>query len=245
MDLRGQNIVITGATGGIGRALAISLSKSGANLILISKTESELKNLSELLGGKNNIYFVCDLRSQKEIHNLITKIASKFDTIDVLIQTAGIGIYKPLGEVLDKDWNDSLNINVSSIFLINQGLEKQLRNSKSALVMNIGSGAGVIPMAKRSVYCTTKFAVRGMTLSLAEEFKETNVHYCLITLGSTLTAFGPLGLERKKELMAKGRAYFTPEWVANKLVEIIEDDNREVEYTLYPGDYGLGWWKPA
>jgi hypothetical protein len=87
--------------------------------------------------------------------------------------------------------------------------------------------------------------VRGLTLSLSEEFKNTKTHFCLITLGSTLTSFGPMSFEEKKREMESGKAYFTPSWVAKKLVEIIKDDNREIEYTLYPTDYNLGSYKPS
>ncbi len=120
---------------------------------------------------------------------------------------------------------------------------KSLSKSTSGLVLNIGSGAGTIPMAGRSVYCTTKFGLRGLTLSLAEEFKRvSNPKFCLITLGSTLTSFGPMRFEDKKLEMEKGKAYFTPEWVGEKLIEIVKDENREVEYQLFPGDYGFGEW---
>ena len=98
-------------------------------------------------------------------------------------------------------------------------------------------------MRGRSVYCSTKFALRGATLSLAEEYNDQKPHFCLITLGSTLTSFGPMTLAEKQRDCDSGKAYFTPEWVAKKLVEIIKDDHRETEYTLYPGDYGFGEWK--
>lgn len=78
---------------------------------------------------------------------------------------------------------------------------------------------------------------------MAEEFKNTKTHFCLITLGSTLTSFGPMSLEEKKKEMDSGKAYFTPDWVAKKLIEIIKNDDREGEYTLYPGDYGLETWE--
>ena len=93
------------------------------------------------------------------------------------------------------------------------------------------------------MYCATKFALRGWTLSLAEEFKEKFPRFFLITLGSTLTNFSGKSIEEKKKEMAVGRAYFPVEWVANKLVEIIKNDNRETETTLFPGDYGFGTWK--
>jgi short-subunit dehydrogenase len=112
-----------------------------------------------------------------------------------------------------------------------------------SLVLSIGSGAGVIPMRGRAAYCTSKFGLRGLMLTLAEEYQGQEPKFCLITLGSTMTSFGPLSIEEKKEKQKNGSPYFTPEWVADKLVEIIKDDNREVEYTLYPGDYGLGTWQ--
>jgi short-subunit dehydrogenase len=244
MELKNKNIIVSGATGGIGIELVKLLDKAGANLTLVSKSEDKLIDLAKSLKGGNVNYFVCDLSDQNSIQKLSEKLIDKYKTIDILINAAGIGIYKPIEEISMVEWNQSMTINVTSQFLLIKGLLKKLNNTEGSLIMNIGSGAGVIPMAGRSAYCTSKFAVRGLTLSLAEEFKGTKTNFCLITLGSTLTAFGPLSLEEKKKQMKSGKAYFTPDWVAKKLIEIIKDDKREIEYTIYPGDYGLGWWKP-
>lgn len=244
MNLKDKVAVVVGATGGIGREIVESLDKEGANLILVSKTENELQNLLKTLDGKDHSYYICDLSNEDETAKVAKKIANDFSAIDVLINAAGIGIYKPLEELTLDDLNLSININTTSVFLFIKYLISNLEKSKVSLVLNIGSGAGVIPMSERSVYCTSKFAVRGMTLSLAEEYKRIgNPKFCLITLGSTLTSFGPMSFEDKKTEMEKGKAYFTPDWVGKKLTEIIKDDNREVEYTLYPGDYGFGEWK--
>lgn len=243
MILKDKLAVVTGATGGIGRELVKKLDHEGVQLVLISKSEIELQNLVKNLKGKNNSYFVCDLSSQDAVQKLTHQISEKFKTIDILINAAGIGIYKPIEDATLDEWNNSININVTSQFLMIKGLENSLKSSEYSLILNIGSGAGVIPMAGRSVYCTTKFAVRGLTLSLAEEFKRTKTHFCLITLGSTLTSFGPMSFDEKKKEMESGKAYFTPDWVAKKLTEIIKNDKRELEYQLYPGDYGLGTWE--
>jgi len=241
MDLKGKAIVVTGATGGIGRELVKELDKEDARLLLVSKTESELQNLLSKLERKENKCYLCDLSNQKETETLAKKISAEVGKVDILINAAGIGIYKPIeGTTLD-DWNTSMNINVSSHFILIKGLAEILKRSENSLVLSIGSGAGVIPMAGRSIYCATKFAVRGLTLSLAEEFRGSNTHFCLITLGSTLTSFGPMSFEEKKKEMESGKAYFTPEWVAKKLVDIIKDEARETEYTLYPGDYSQEW----
>jgi len=168
---------------------------------------------------------------------LIAKIKSDYGQIDILINAAGIGTYKNLTELTLDDWDYSIALNLTAPFvLIKELLPK-------SLVLTIGSGAGVIPMRGRSGYCASKFGLRGLMLSLAEEYKDQDPKFCLITLGSTLTNFGPLTLDQKLEKHKNGDAYFTTEWVANKLIEIIENDNREVEYVLYPGDFGFGTWK--
>lgn len=241
MNLKDKKIIITGATGGIGKELVQKLDAEGANLILVSRSESELQTLSKNLKSSSE-YFVCDFSDQKKVESLAKQISKKYKNIDVLVNAAGVGIYKPLiDETLD-EWNISMNINVASHFILIKGLLKNLKKSKGSLVLSIGSGAGVIPMAERSLYCTSKFAVRGLILSLAEEFKKTSVDFCLITLGSTLTSFGPMSYQEKKKDMEKGKkAYFTPDWVADKLVSIIKDNDRRFEYTLFPSHYASDW----
>lgn len=241
MNLQNKNIVITGATGGICRELVKNLDSEGANLILISKSADELESQTGQLQSKF-FSFACDFTKPGEIEDLAKKISKQFKSIDVLINAAGIGVYKSLEEETLEEWNNSVNINVTSQFLMSKYLIKNLRKARGAVVINIGSGAGVIPMAGRSIYCATKFAVRGLTLSLAEEFRRTSVDFCLITLGSVLTSFGPLSYEEKKADMEKGKkAYFTPDWVAKKLISIIKDDDRRREYTLFPSNYAAEW----
>ncbi|OGK09105.1 hypothetical protein A2767_04815 [Candidatus Roizmanbacteria bacterium RIFCSPHIGHO2_01_FULL_35_10] len=238
MELKNKVIAITGAKGGIGETLVSLLEKEKTELILINK-KFEKEN-------KRHKYFECDLANRKEILNLTKKLKENFTSIDLLINIAGIGVYKSIEEATIAEWDESFSVNVTAPFILTKELLPLLQKSSDSLVVNIGSGAGVIPMKNRSLYCSTKFAMRGMTLSLAEEFKDRNPKFCLITLGSTLTPFGigkALTLEEKVKAHQKGAAYFTTEWVANKLIEIIKDKNRKTEIVLYPGDYGFGTWK--
>jgi uncharacterized protein len=247
MNLKNKVIVITGATGGIGEKISMEFASKGATLALVGRNSERLDDLRTraLSSGSLNVTtYEADLSEIKSVFELSERIRKDFDNIDVLINCAGIGIYKPVEEVAYEEWQNSLAIGVTAPYFLSQKLSQAMQSSDIYLVLNIGSGAGVIPMAGRSVYCTTKFALRGATLSLAEEFKKSRPHFCLITLGSTLTDFGPMTLEEKKEEQLKGKAYFTPEWVAKKVVDIVSDDKRETEYTLYPGEYGLGSWEP-
>lgn len=230
MNLKDNTILITGATGGIGSVLSQKLKDLGAKVITIGRDQNKKAS------------YHADLSDPISRQELVNQIIQDHKTIDILIHSAGIGIYKPLSEITQSDWNLSFSLNVEAPFFLTQSLSPILEKSTDSLVLTIGSGAGTIPMRGRSLYCATKFALRGLMLSLAEESKGTHPSYCLITLGSTLTPFGPLSLEKKVEESLNGKAYFTPEWVADKLIEITQNDSRDDEITLFPGDYGFGEW---
>src|SRR3989304_1722877 len=201
MVLKNKIVVVTGATGGIGRELVKELDREEAKLILISKSEDELKNLVNSLKGKGNSYFVCDFANQDQVQELSKKLFKEYPSIDLLVNTAGIGIYKPIEEISLEDWNKSLDVGLTAPFILPKGIIESLKSTKDSLVLHSGSGAGVIPFAGRSAYGAMKFAMRGFTLSLAEEFKHSHPSFCLITLGSTLTSFGPMSFEEKKKEM--------------------------------------------
>ncbi len=242
VNLKNKTVLITGGSQGIGRALAERLAKEGANLILVARSEDRLKEFVKKY-GKQHRYYVCDLSDHKQVVQLTESIKNDLNHLDVLVNAAGIGVYKNLQDISFEDWTDSFSTNVTAPFLLTKNLLPLLRKSKDSFVLNIGSGAGTIPMRGRSTYCATKFALRGWALSLAEEFQGKVPRFCLITLGSTITNFSGMTIEEKKQEHAKGKAYFPVEWVANKLVEIIKDDKRETETTLFPGDFGFGTWK--
>jgi len=238
MDIKNKIILVAGATGAIGEGLVRKLDQEGARLILVSRSKEKLEKLANSLGGDVKFY-VCDFLQRDQISDLIIKLSSDLDSVDILINAAGIGVYEPIEEVAIQAWDNSFAINVTALFLITQGLLGLLGKSKSSLVLNLGSGAGRIPMCNRSVYCTAKFALRGFTLSLAEEFIDKSPNFCLITLGSTLTEFGPLTLAEKKRLYEEGgKSYLTVDFVVDKLVNILKLGEREVEYIIYPSDYG-------
>lgn len=242
MNLTGKTILVTGGSRGIGNALAAKLAEEGAKLILIVRTEIQLKSFISKHGDEHK-YFVCDLENKEAVSNLVDKMKAQVKELNILVNVAGIGIYKNLDETTAQDWEKSFSLNVTAPFLLTHGLLPILSNTRNSMVLNIGSGAGTIPMRGRSAYCATKFALRGWTLSLAEEYESKNPKFYLITLGSTITNFGGMTIEEKEKEHTRGRAYFPVEWVANKLVEILKNEDRQTETILYPGDFGFGTWK--
>lgn len=242
-SLSKKMILISGSSGGVGSVLATKLSEAGANLILIGRNETKLNELAELNGSKSHKYYICDYNDQRSLQKLIQKISSEHSQVDIIFNIAGVGIYKNIDETTLEEWSNTFNVNVTAPFLLINGLLPLLQKDKNSKIINIGSGAGTMGMKGRSGYVASKFALRGLSLSLSEEFRNTGPKVVLITLGSTLTNFGPLSLGEKKKLHKEGKAYFTPEWVVDRLIEIITGPKIEDEYVLYPSEHGMGEWK--
>jgi len=235
MDLKDKIVVISGATGGIGKALAEMFSKEGSKLILVGRNKDKLQELQKNID--NSEIYVCDFADPRQITRVTEQIIKDFPIINVVVNCGGIGVYKDLEQVESKDLEDSFKINVEAPYFLSKGLLTALKQDENSRVINIGSGAGVMPMAGRSVYCATKFALRGMTLSLDEEYKGSSPSFTVITLGSTLTDFGPLSIEDKKEHQKQGKHYFTPERVARKIVGLLKANALDSEFVFYPSQY--------
>lgn len=227
--------MLTGASKGIGYELSHLLDKEGANLFLVGRNFG-----SERLDNRHT-YICADLTTQEGISALKAKVQGH--SIDVLINMAGIGIYKPLEELTLEEFYLSQQLNLLVPFLLIKTVLSDLKQSDIGLVVNIGSGAGTMPFKNRSAYCASKFALRGLSLSLSEEFNERKPSFCLITLGSTKTTFGGKTIEEQDRKTANGEAVFPVEWVAKRLIGIIKDSKRAPEIVLYPGDEVFGVWK--
>lgn len=221
MDLKGKTIVILGAGGGIGRALADKFKDLGAMVIPVTKKEVDLTKIDQ-------------------VENFSKEISQNFPKISVFINTAGIGVYQGLEQLAHVDWQNSLDVNLTGPLFFIKGIMPSL-DKKDSVVINLGSGLGKKPYYQRRLpYIISKFALRGMSLALSRDFEGKKPDFCLITLGSVMTDFGPGGLKKREKLQKGGKLYFTPDWVAEKIVDIVKDVKRHTEYTFYPKDYIKG-----
>lgn len=220
-----KTAIVVGANGGIG-----------------TKLVEALANDYEVISVARSGEFSCDLTSYQEINKVIETIKIKVDKVDLLVNAAGVATYKQIVDITDDDLREAFMVNTIAPAIFIREMAPLMKHDDS-LILSLGSGAGVIPMRGRSIYCATKYALRGLSLSLNEEYKDKNPHFCLITLGSTITNFGPMTAEEKQKAAEGGKAYFPVDWVVNKLVEIINDLERKDEIVLYPSEQGFGTWK--
>lgn len=238
MNLEGKIAIITGAGGGIGEALALSLRKAGVKCILVEREISLLNKFKDILDNNMAIY-ECDLSKPEEIKNFTDKIISSYKGVDFLFNVAGIGIYKNITDLDVSEWINSIAVNLTAPFILIKELMPLLTFSGKAFVLNFGSGMGKIPMAGRVAYCSSKFGLRGMSLSLNKELKSSNVDVSLLTLGSVMTNFGSGGIAHRKEMEKNGKKYLTTENVTDEVMKIVASDKKLPEYFLYPDGYGV------
>ncbi len=173
-DISGKIIVVTGAGRGLGKNISQCLAKAGANLVLVSRTLSELERTGEEVKKCNReaLLVKADLTNENEVKNMVDVINKEYGKIDVLINNAGVGsVVGPLEKMDLSDWQLVINSNVTSIFLCSKAMIPLIRNSKNGKIINMASMFGTVvnPYLDGGAYCTSKFAVVGLTKALASE----------------------------------------------------------------------------
>ncbi|WP_433944511.1 3-ketoacyl-ACP reductase [Paenibacillus sp. SN-8-1] len=184
MELTGKNALITGAGKGIGRAVAIALAKEGVNLGLIARTESDLKDLAQELRSQYGIKVSiapADISNSAEAEASAAKIKQELGSVDILINNAGIAKFGTLLEMDPEEWKRILDVNVMGTYNVTRAVLPDLVAQNSGDIINVASTAGERGFATGSAYCASKFALMGMTESLAQEVRKHNIRVTALT----------------------------------------------------------------
>lgn len=187
--LSGKIAIVTGASRGIGRAISIALAKEGATVVLVARAISKLHQTAENVrkaGGKAEIV-VTELTQEKSIKNLIRVTAGKFGRLDILVNNAGVTHSAKLEETATEDWERCFQVNARAPFILCREALPLLKKAKAGYIINIASVVGVKGYPLQSAYTGSKHALRGMTISLAEELKGTNIRVHLLCPGGVDT----------------------------------------------------------
>lgn len=236
MNFKNKIIVVTGAGKGIGNAFAKKFQELGAILFLIEKDEELLEKLSREFFSPH-IVLACDLTNFSDIELTVEKIRAKAAHVDILLNNAGIGVYAPLKHLSVEDWLRSFDVNVHAPFLLIKSLEPLLLQSPESYVINIGSGCGIYGTECRVAYSATKFALRGLSLSLFREYENTPLHVTHVALGSVKNEFAGISLDEKQKQEASGKKYLEISDVVDRIVAHLAESNLAPEIELYPAGY--------
>ena len=207
--LMGKNILIVGATGGIGAAVVKLLSTSGAKLFLAGRNIEKLQQVST----ENNIpaenTFALDISQPAAVGELKEKYFAKLTSIDILINAAGIGIIKSMDTLSEADFLRSLNYNLYAPFLLVKAFLPAMKEVKKGLIINIPGVLGKVPMAGAAAYSASKYGLVGMMQSIREELKRTDIRITNLFLGGVDSPFWDtidLKVQREKMIQAEEAA---------------------------------------
>ena len=187
--LTGKVAIVTGASRGIGRAISIALANEGATVVVTARSIDKLKETAELvasLGAKAEVV-PAELSEEQSIKNLISEVADKFGRLDILVNNAGITHSAQLEETSTEDWQRCYRINATAPFILCREALPFLRKAEAAYIINIASVVGVKGYPLQSAYTASKHALRGMTMSLAEELAGSNIRVHLLCPGGVNT----------------------------------------------------------
>ena len=199
--IKGKNILLIGATGGIGQHLLKLLHTSGANLFITGKDENKLNAIINQYNIDEN-FFLGDLTEIENVNKLKEKYFSSFSTIDILINASGIGIIKPTENLSETDFMKTLMINLFSPFLIIKSFIPEMKLEKKGLIIHIPGVLGKVPMAGAAAYSASKYGLVGMLQSIREEIKRTDIRITNIFMGGVDSPFWDnIDLRVQKEKM--------------------------------------------
>jgi short-subunit dehydrogenase len=230
MALKGKNVIVTGATGGIGSAIAKALDAAGCRLLLTGRNTARLTALGSALQGDDHFMLATDLTSRAGIEQL-GEAAAQFDA-SVLVNCLGVNQLAALAEANYSDVDDIIATNLTAPINVCRTLLPLLENQQKATIINVGSILGSIGYAGSTVYCASKFGLRGFTEALRRELADSNIKVVYFAPRATNTA---LNSDRARQMNQElGNAVDSPEWVARQLVSAMEVDKSLNRYLGWP-----------
>jgi NADP-dependent 3-hydroxy acid dehydrogenase YdfG len=200
-------VAVTGASSGIGEAIARELTDAGCHVMLAARRESQLKSLVQELGD-NAAYHLTDVTNAQAVQEMAQATIDRFGKIDVLVNNAGVMPVSPLIDPKLDDWNKAIDVNIRGVLHGIAAVLPHMNNRGSGHIINIGSIASIHAIPSFAVYCGTKFAVKAISESLRKE-----------TLGKVrVTTIYPGAVE--SELMQSSNDEQTIKLIADKFSEV-------------------------
>lgn len=206
MELKNKTILITGSSQGIGKAAALEFAKHGSNLIITynknKKGAEETAEQCRNLGVKAD-YFKLNVSDENSIKKFVEDIKEKNLEIDVLVNNAGIAVWKNLDNQTNAEIENQINANLTGLIKMTKYFLDDIEKN-SGFIVNISSGAGKYGYSNLPVYCATKFGVRGFTQALSSGLK--NAKICSVNPGITktqMTGYSGVSPQKVAEVIVK------------------------------------------
>jgi len=193
--LKGKTALVTGGTRGIGYAIALELGRAGADVLLCGRSEQGVKDaLSHLRKEENSTGAfegrVADVSNWNDVESLFQFARQKWNKLDVLVNNAGVGIFKSVADLKPDEWHKVIDLNLTGLFYCCHAGLPMLRESGDGYVFNISSLAGKNAFAGGAAYNASKFGVNGFSEAMMLDHRKENIRVTSIMPGSVDTEFG-------------------------------------------------------
>lgn len=247
--LQGKNVIITGASGGIGAEIARLCAERKANLVLLARSKDKLDalklDLEQRFSVKVYVYQL-DVADTDQVEYVFKDILERIGHVDVLVNNAGFGIFREAHAARLDEIKSMFDVNVVGLMAATLMVLPQMRERKSGHIINIASQAGKLATPKSSVYSATKHAVLGFSNSLRMELSDFHVFVTAVNPGPISTNFFEIADEKGTYVKSVQRFMLDPKFVARKIVDSMLTPTREINlprwmnagsvlYTLFPG----------
>lgn len=248
-DLTGKVAIVTGASRGIGRTLALGLGNAGADVVVASRTIAELESLAEELRamGLRTLIQPVDVSKVSDIQKLSDATMSEFGHIDILVNNAGTHIDEAALDVTEEHWDLVIDTNLKGVFFCSQIIGRVMVEQRKGKIINVSSTFGLVGFKNRAAYSSSKGGVTNLTRVLAIEWGPYNVNVNGIAPTATRTSINenlfadPAWRERVLRLIPVGRFCQTQDLVG-AVVFLASDASDMVTGVTLPVDGGWTAW---
>jgi 3-oxoacyl-[acyl-carrier protein] reductase len=185
--------LVTGASRGIGRAIALRLGRMGAAVAICSRKQHEIERAAAMLRDENIrvLPVTADVTRSSDVDMLIRRTCRELGGIHILVNNAGVGIFGPVHERSETDWDATIDTNLKAVFLTSRAVVPGMIHSQNGHIINISSLASKSAFSGGALYCASKWGLMGLTACMAEDLRAHGIRVSVICPGSVATEFSP------------------------------------------------------